>query len=325
MSARSLAEGRKTLNLSEALNLFLIQKTVDGNAKLTIFSYEKKVGIFIKFVGDLPVTKLTLQHGQQFVLSLQGRHKYEEHPFHKEQEKGLSKATIRSYVRSAKVFTAYLEAQGYIKEDPLRKLRLPKDTKRVVDSLSDDEIKTLYAHIEGGTRTGSRLYLIVTLLLDTGMRAGELAGLTLNDVDYKQSRIKIVNGKGDKQRFVPFGTTSARAMLSWINRFRPDSWSNNLLLNLDGGPMSREAITRAVKRLAMRAGIERLHPHLFRHTFGTSWMVHSDDVFALQKILGHADLETTQIYVDSAQKTVDMKHRQVSPGDRLGVGRQRRK
>ncbi len=130
MGAKSLADGKKTLNLSEALSLFLIQKTVDGKAKLTVFSYEKKIGIFIKFVGDIPVTKLTLGHGQQFVLSLQGRHKYEAHPFHEEQEKSLSKATIRSYVRSVKVFTAYLEAEGYTKEDPLRKLRLPKDRKK---------------------------------------------------------------------------------------------------------------------------------------------------------------------------------------------------
>jgi len=318
MGARTLGEGRKAMNLSEAMQVFLLQKQVDGKSGRTSEYYRSKVQMFIAFVGDKLLRDVTLQDGQEYVLHLASRPRYEGHPYKKPQTEPMSKASLRAYVRGIKVWITYLFEEGYIKTNVFAKLKLPKDQIRVIQVLSDDEIRRVYDSIDPETMMGARLFAIVTLMVDTGLRLGELAGIKLDDIDFKQSRI-LVTSKGNKQRFLPFGGTTSKAIRRWINIYRPDSNEPSVFL------MSERAIMEAVKRLGVRAGIPRLRCHLFRHTFGTNWIKQRGDLISLQTIMGHSDIAVTRMYVTLAQIDVDVQHRAISPLDRLGVGKKLRK
>ncbi len=315
---------RKVLSLSEALNLFLTRLEVEGKSPLTTLWYRRRLNRFIAFAGDLPASQLSLDEGERFVLFLSKRGKYPDHPKHQQGEEPMSRATLRNYVRAIRGFATYLNEEGFTETNVFKALKLPKDEARVIEILSDAEIVALYDQIKPSSQIGSRLFLITTVLLDTGMRVGELIGIKLDDIDFQRTRIKVT-GKGRKQRFVPFGTTTAKALLRYINHHRPESWSDQLLLNLDGEPMTTQAVMQAVKRLGNKAGVPRLHAHLCRHTFAVKWLRNKGDLFTLQTVLGHEDLSVTRMYVHLAQMDIDVQHRAVSPVDRLGVGGRLRK
>lgn len=320
----SKATRRKVLNLSTVLKLFVTQMEIEGKSPYTTTWYGHRVNRLIAFVGDKPVSDLALDDAERFVLHLTRRGKYPDHPTQKQREEPIARATLRNYVRAIRGFSTFLFDQGYTDANVFQRLKMPRDEVRVIEILSDTEIKALYDQITPNSQIGSRLFLMVTLLLDTGMRLGEMAGIKLDDIDFQRTRIKVT-GKGRKQRFVPFGSTTAKALLKYINQYRGDSWSDQLLLNLDGEPMSMQAMMQAIKRLGHRAEVPRLHAHLCRHTFAVKWLRNKGDLFTLQTVLGHEDLTITRMYVHLAQVDIDVQHRAVSPVDRLGIGGKLRK
>jgi len=314
MAGRSFSEGKKMVLCSEALRAFVIQKQVDGLSHRSVEFYQGKLAMFVAFVADKPVRDLTLQDGQNWVLHLASRNRYVGHPNKKEVAEPMSKATLRGYVRALKVWVSYLYEEGYTKTNVFARIRLPSDTQRVVDILSEEEIVRLFGAINQGTKFGARMHAILSLLLDTGMRVGELERISFSDIDFRQHRIKIT-GKGDKERFVPFGVTTSKAVLAWYNIWREDDGDERLF------QMCQHSIAESMKRLGRKVGVERLHPHLLRHTYAVRWLRNGGDVFSLQKVLGHSDLEVTKVYIHLAQVDIDDKHRQVSPVDRLGLGK----
>lgn len=314
MAARSISEGKKMVLCSEALSAFVIQKQVNGLSSRTLDFYEGKLSMFVAFVADKPVRDLTLQDGQNWILQLSSRNRYTNHPYKKEIAQPMSKATLRGYVRALKVWASYLAEEGYTKTNVCERIKLPADTKRVVDILSEEEIMRIFGAVNPNIKLGARMHAILSLLLDTGMRIGELEGIRFEDIDFKQHRIKIT-GKGDKQRFVPFGVTTSKALLAWYNIYREDDGDERLF------QMCQHSIAECMKRLGRKVGIERLHPHLWRHTYAVRWLRNGGDVFSLQKVLGHSDLEVTKVYIHLAEVDIENKHRLVSPVDRLGLGR----
>jgi len=312
---------KHTLLLSEALNLFLTQKEIEGRTPDTLAFYKGKIGAFITYAGDIPVTSFTSELATEYILATSKRKKYDlDHPRHKVGDTTVKRSTVKNYVLALKIFSKFLYEEGYLKTNPLARIKLPKEDKEAIDILTDEEIGNIYSCINPRTANGAKLFLIVTLLLDTGIRAGELADIEIDDIDFKQARIKVI-GKGRKERFVPFGMTTSKALLSYINSYRPDSVSTKLLVDRNGAQLNRTTISQTIRRLGQRAGVSKLHTHLFRHTFGTNWIKNGGDVFALQTILGHYDLSVTKIYISLAQRDLQVKHRMVSPVDRLNVGR----
>ena len=314
MASKSFSEGKKMVLCSEALKAFVIQKQVDGLSHRSVDFYERKLSMFVAFVTDKPVRSLTLQDGQNWVLHLSSRNRYVGHPLKKEIAEPMSKATLRGYIRALKVWASYLAEEGYTKANVFARIRLPADTKRVVEILSEEEIIRIFGAINQGTKLGARMHAILSLLLDTGMRIGELERITFQDIDFKQHRIKIT-GKGDKERFVPFGVTTSKAILAWYNMWREDDGDERLF------QMCQHSIAESMKRLGRKVGVERLHPHLLRHTYAVRWLRNGGDVFSLQRVLGHSDLEVTRVYIHLAQVDIEDKHRLVSPVDRLGLGK----
>ena len=310
--------------LSDVLQIYIMDKTVAGRRPKTIAWYQIELERFIEFAGDKPVADLNLEDGQKWVLHMMQANRYEGHPNRKEIQGPVSVSTINGRIRAIKNFSKYLDEEGFTEADVFRKIHQQREPRRVVEVLSDEEKNRLIDATKPDTMLGCRMLVILALLIDTGMRVSELAGIKLEDVDFKQSRI-LVTGKGGKQRFVPIGPNTVKVLIRWINRYRPNVNDNALLIDREAKPMSTSAIQKSLKVLGTNVGIPRIHPHLLRHSFGTDWLIHGGDLFSLQEVLGHSDLETTKVYVEMSRVQLDVKHRAISPFDRLGVAKKLKK
>jgi len=300
---------RRLMKLSEALDYYLITCRMEGKSPKTIDWYKQKLEAFVAFCDDPPVRELTLEDAREFVASLW--------------KKDITPQTIHGYVRTLKAFASWLEREGYTPNNLFKRLKRPKVPKKLIQVLNEEEIKTILKSFNQDTQLGARGYAICVLLLDTGMRSGELCGIKLSDVDFKRGVIKV-KGKGDKERMVPIGNLAKKALMRYIKVFRPEPAMgaiDNVFLSVDGYPLTPNAIAKFMRRLAKRTGIERLHAHLWRHTSAVRYLMAGGDVFSLQTILGHETLEMTRHYVQLASRHVEIQHRRFSPADNLGLRR----
>jgi site-specific recombinase XerD len=159
------------------------------------------------------------------------------------------------------------------------------------------------------------------MLLDTGLRIGEIARLKTDDLHLDKGIIKVL-GKGKKERFVPIGSNSQKVLQRYLLRYRPrqnDSQNDHVFLSTDGSPLTENSLKLMFARLAHRSGVKRSHAHLCRHTFATKFLINGGDVFSLQQILGHSTLEMVSHYVNLASSHVTLQHRRFSPLDRLNL------
>jgi integrase/recombinase XerC/integrase/recombinase XerD len=167
-----------------------------------------------------------------------------------------------------KVFGTWLHEDGLTSHNIFARLKRPKLPKSVIKILTEQEIHSILDSINPNCFLGARQYLIALLLLDTGIRASELCTLTLPNIFIDENKI-LVKGKGRKERIVPFANGTKRALIRYINTWRPEPVGggiDSLILSVNGTPLTYNGLSLAIRRLGMRAGVPRLHAHLFRHT-----------------------------------------------------------
>lgn len=208
--------------------------------------------------------------------------------------------------------------KGRLGGDPSADLELPKLGRNLPGSLSEQEVTALLRAPDPETVVGLRDRAMLELLYATGLRVSELTSLTMAMLNRRQGVLRVV-GKGDKERLVPVG----QAALAWIERYldeaRPALMAGHgaaavLFPSRRGRPMTRQTFWHAVKRYARQAGISReISPHTLRHAFATHLLNHGADLRAVQMMLGHADLSTTQIYTHIAQRRLKALHEMHHP------------
>jgi integrase/recombinase XerC/integrase/recombinase XerD len=320
-----LRREKMEITLPTLIELFVTTKQTEGRSPKTVTWYRDRLSRFAKFMGngsDARLKDLTLEDARAFVAHLQDLPtRYDGHPLKPRQEGGLSPSTIHSYVRALKAFSSWLHEEEFTSRNVLAKLKRPRVPKPVIQILSDEEISAIFKAISPNSFLGARLHVIALLLLDTGIRASELCGLTIESTSLKEDYIKVL-GKGEKERMVPFGATTKKALLRYLHTFRPEPvYPNidNLVLSVAGYPLSYHGLAQAIKRLGVRAGVPRLHAHLFRHTFAVRYLMNGGDIMTLRLILGHSTLEVTQMYLHLASAHIRIQHHKFSPVDRLGI------
>ena len=299
----------RPMRLSEALDYYLITCQMEGKSPKTISWYKQKLEAFVAFCDNPLVRELTLEDAREFVASLW--------------KKDITPRTIHGYVRALRAFASWLEHEGYTSNNLFKKLKPPKVPQKLIQPLREEEIKTILKSFNQDTQLGARGYAICVLLLDTGIRSGELCGIRLDDVDFKRGVIKV-NGKGAKERMVPIGSMAKKALMRYVRVFRPEpamAAIDNVFLSPDGYPLTPNAIAKFMRRLAKRTEVDRLHAHLWRHTSGVRYLMAGGDVFSLQTILGHETLEMTRHYVQLASRHIEIQHKRFSPADNLGLRR----
>jgi site-specific recombinase XerD len=191
-----------------------------------------------------------------------------------------------------------------------------------IEPLTDEEIKRILATLNTRTLNGARNYAILVVLLDTGLRLGELCGLTLEDVhlEGKYCYVKVM-GKGRKERIVYLGRRAHEALLTYQTFVRPHhEHSQNIqhfFLSELGQPISPGAVQHMMAKVGKTAGVARLHPHLLRHTAATQYLVHGGDVISLQRKLGHSGLEMTTRSVHVAAQEMAAIQQRIALMDKL--------
>lgn len=229
---------------------------------------------------------------------------------------GAARTTLARKGSSARVFTAWAHRRGLLAADPGLLLATPRGQRPLPEVLRADESARLLDAVDGGEPQDLRDRLVLELLYATGARVGELCGLDVDDVDAERRVLRVL-GKGAKERSVPYGVPAQQAVSAWLARGRP-AWAGPgsgaaLLLGARGGRLDpRTARTVVHRRLADVPGAPDLGPHGLRHSAATHLLEGGADLRAVQELLGHASLATTQIYthvsVERLRKAYDRAH-----------------
>ncbi|WP_339656965.1 site-specific tyrosine recombinase XerD [uncultured Maribacter sp.] len=210
-----------------------------------------------------------------------------------------SQARIISGLKS---FFNYLIFEDYRKDNPLDLIESPKIGRKLPDTLSENEIDKLIQAIDLATNEGERNRAMLETLYGCGLRVSELIDLKISDLFFEEDFIKVT-GKGDKQRFVPISTVNKKYINIYRNEIRvhlniQEGFQDILFLNRRGKQLTRAMIFTIVKNLAVTIGLHKnISPHTFRHSFATHLLENGADLRAIQQMLGHESITTTEIYM----------------------------
>lgn len=230
---------------------------------------------------------------------------------------GLAPASVRRARSSARTYFGFLLAEGVLDADPTEHLQAPKVDRKLPDYLTVDETKRLLEAPDPDHDHYWRDRAMLEVLYATGMRVSELTGLTLSLLDLDEG-FATVFGKGAKERLVPIGAPALRALRRYLRELRPrldrGSGKGIVFLTARGRPIRRESVWRVVRNAARRAGLQRdVSPHTLRHTFATHLVEGGADLAAVQELLGHVDISTTEIYTHLDRAYLRDVHRRFHP------------
>ena len=230
---------------------------------------------------------------------------------------GLSAATIRRSVSAIRTYYGFLAGEGRVRNDPSDRLETPRRGRVLPDTLTVAEVESLLAAPGIDDPLAWRDRALLELAYGAGMRVSELCGLGITDLLLTEGLVRVF-GKGSKERLVPLGRKTIGAVSVYLHQLRPSldrgHGGGKVLLNARGEPLSRVGAWGIVKRAAERAGIrKRVTPHTLRHSFATHLLEGGADLRAVQEMLGHADLSTTQIYTHVDREYLRSVHRQFHP------------
>ena len=230
---------------------------------------------------------------------------------------GLAPATIRRQISAIRTYYRFLVGEAHATRDPSERLESPKQWRRVPTVLTVAEVERLVVTPNAVEPLGIRDRALLELAYATGVRVSELVGLQLQHILYQDGLARVF-GKGSKERIVPVGRRALGAVALYAREIRPlldrTSGGGTLFLNARGTPLSRVGAWGVIKRAERQAGIaKRVTPHTLRHTFATHLLEGGADLRAVQEMLGHRDLATTQLYTHVDRDYLRTVHRQFHP------------
>ena len=277
-----------------------------GASPHTVDNYLRDLRHAIGFLDTRSVARpgqVTRQQLREFVFALK--------------DLGLSPATIRRHVSTLKTYYGFLLGEGLVTEDPSDRLESPKRGRKLPNVLSVAEVVALLAAPRLEDPLAWRDRALLELGYGAGLRVTEICDLRLEDLMAGDQLLRVI-GKGNKQRLVPIGRKTIAAVAVYLNSIRPTldrgKTRGRLILNARGQPLSRVGAWGIVKKAALLAGTtKRVTPHTLRHSFATHLLEGGADLRAVQEMLGHADLSTTQIYTHVDREYLRTVHRQFHP------------
>jgi len=231
--------------------------------------------------------------------------------------------TICMKIRSLKRFFEFLEQSNIIFINPMEYISEPQKDKTIPRAiLTRKEITKLLDQPNLGTKTGIRDRTVLEVFYSTGIRLAELCGLTIYDADLQGKMLRVNQGKGRKDRVVPLGRHAVRFLREYIGKIRPYFTRKNrssriLFINQLGNPLSKAAVSIMFRTYAKQSEIDKkISAHTLRHTFASQLVKNGADVVAVQKMLGHSDLKTTQGYISALAINVKKAHTKSHPRER---------
>jgi integrase/recombinase XerD len=270
-------------------NLYLrIERGLSLNS---LDSYSRDVKKLISFLelNELPISPLEIDSDtiQKFIYDA---------------SKSLSAGSQARLISGLRSFFDYLIFEEYRKTNPTDLIESPKLGRKLPDTLSVDDIDIIIASIDLSKPQGERNRTIIETLYSCGLRVTELITLQISDLFFEEGFIRVI-GKGDKQRFVPINIQTQKYITFYLNDIRSHitvqkGYEDTLFLNRRGKQLTRVMIFTIVKNLAIKSGIKKsISPHTFRHSFATHLLERGADLRAIQQMLGHESITTTEIYM----------------------------
>jgi|TARA_Y100000385_G_C13070441_1_gene628784 integrase/recombinase XerD len=262
-----------------------------GLSNNSISSYSLDIRKLVSYIHDLRLNinpdKIEIQTVQQFI-------------YHS--AKSINPRSQSRLISALRGFFDYLIFENYMTINPLELIESPKIGRKLPDTLSIEEIDTLISSIDLGTPQGERNRAIIETLYSCGLRVSELTNIKISDLFFEEGFIKVT-GKGNKQRFVPISSLTQKYIELYKDDVRPhvpivEEHQDTLFLNRRGKQLTRAMIFTIVKQLTAKAGINKIiSPHTFRHSFATHLLENGADLRAIQLMLGHESITTTEIYM----------------------------
>ncbi|HXI20405.1 MAG TPA: site-specific tyrosine recombinase XerD [Gemmatimonadales bacterium] len=301
------ARARAALDRPFLLEMFRDYLALElGHSPNTVASYLRDLRRLTAFVtgrGAREPGAVTRRQLREFVFALK--------------DLGLAPATIRRQVSAIRTYYGFLLAEGRVESDPADRLEMPRRGRVLPDVLSVPEIESLLAAPQVDEPLAWRDRALLELGYGAGLRVSELCGLTRQNLLLSEGLVRVL-GKGSKERLVPIGRKVIGAVSVYLHQVRPEldrgRTQDRVLLNARGQPLSRVGAWGIVRRRARQAGIrKRVTTHSLRHSFATHLLEGGADLRAVQEMLGHADLSTTQIYTHVDREYLRTVHRKFHP------------
>ncbi len=293
------------MKLSDAINSFIAFLISERGLSLnTIEAYKSDLEKFLEFEGNVEIDQIAIEDIDEFAKFLS--------------EKKYAQNTKSRTFSALKSFFKFIESEhDELKTDIATDIQLPKKEVRLPEFLTEEEVTNLLEAPDLSTLKGVRDRAIMEFLYATGVRISELINLKINNL-FLEERIAVVQGKGSKERKVPFNDYTFKYLMKYLTEVRPKiirkRGEDRTFLNLRGNPISRVAIWKILKEYAIKAGINKsIYPHILRHTFATHMIKNGCDIRTLQIFLGHSSLTTTQIYTHLDKEYLKEVHKRFHP------------
>jgi len=289
--------------IDEFLNFMAVEK---GSSLNTLEAYSRDLRRFAEYLrGEEVVAPGDVDPGQ--LVAFLGMLK----------KAGLSATSINRNLAAIRGLYRYLLRSGHIAENILTQVSLAKAWMRLPDTLSLQEMEELLQKPDDTKPQGLRDKAMFELLYATGLRVTELLTLTVNDLNWQVGCL-VATGKGRKERIVPIGRAAIETLRRYMDESRPlllkGKKTDILFVNRRGGGLTRQALWKMIRRYAILAGLQKkVHPHTFRHSFATHLLEGGADLRAVQVMLGHADISTTQVYTHVTRERLKEIHRKYHP------------
>lgn len=281
------------LSAKDLLGIWLKEREIQNQSKHTLQAYERDVADFLEFcaVQQLALNDVEATDLRQFLAE-----KVEQH--------GLSSSSLQRMLSSIRQFMKWAEQAQYLAFNPADDFQLKRQSRPLPGMVDIETVNQILDQPAPETEAQQQMWLrdkaILELLYSSGLRLAEIQSLRIKDVDFNRQLLRIT-GKGNKTRVVPFGSKAKDSLMEWLKiyplwngDFVPDA---NVFITQKGNPLGARQIENRVKFQAQRAGVSvDLHPHLLRHCFASHMLSNSGDLRAVQEMLGHSNLSTTQIY-----------------------------
>jgi integrase/recombinase XerD len=277
-----------------------------GTSPRTLEAYRRDVERLVEYAGVKGATlpaDITSRLLREFVYHLK--------------DLGLAPSSIRRNISAVRTYFKFLLADGVVSRDPSERLETPKKWRTLPDVLTVDEIGSLLAAPTLDDPLAFRDRAMLELAYGAGLRVSEWITLGLRDVLFEDKLVRVF-GKGSKERLVPIGRSAIGAVATYIRELRPKLEKGGgkgvLFLNARGEPLTRMGAWKILRRYVERAGIQKhVSPHTLRHSFATHLLEGGADLRAVQEMLGHADISTTQIYTHVARERLKVLHQKHHP------------
>lgn len=290
--------------LKEYLAVLKLERNLSDN---TVSSYKNDLSTLFKFLVDSKVEDLS-EVDSKILVEFFGFLK----------EAGLSSSSTARYYSSIKGFLGYIHKNEYIKSNPIDKLNSPKVSKKLPVVLTFAEVEKILEIPIITEKFGLRDKAMLELLYACGLRVSELINIKISDLHLNEEIIRVF-GKGSKERLVPIGSSAISWIKEYLIKSRPllekkMKSENILFLNTRGTKLSRMGIWKIINAHVKQSGVEKeIHPHSFRHSFATHLIEGGADLRAVQEMLGHADISTTQIYTHIDRDYIKQVHKEFHP------------